>query len=181
VYPNRSYDYRTFDVDRDLKAADDLVGTILNATNPDLSAFEKRGGKLIMYHGWSDAALPPAATMDYHQRVAAKLGQQRTDSFMRTYMVPGMQHCGNGPGADSFGAVAGALADQDPTRNMSAALERWVERGTAPSAIIATKYKSRTPASGIAFTRPLCPYPAVARYKGTGNIDDATNFVCSGR
>ena len=139
VYPNRSYDYRTFAVDRDLKAADDVVGTMLNATNPDLSAFEKRGGKLIVYHGWSDAALPPAATIDYHQRVAAKLGQQRTDSFMRTYMVPGMQHCGNGPGADSFGAVPGvAPADPDPTHNMSAALERWVERGTAPSAIIAT-------------------------------------------
>jgi len=182
VYPDRSYDYRTFDVDRDLKAADDVVGTMLNATNPDLSAFEKRGGKLIVYHGWSDAALPPAATIDYHQRVAAKLGQQRTDSFMRTYMVPGMQHCGNGPGADSFGAVPGvAPADPDPTHNMSAALERWVERGTAPSAIIATKYKARTPASGITFTRPLCPYPQVAHYKGTGNMDDAANFDCSRR
>jgi tannase/feruloyl esterase len=182
VYQNRSYDYRTFAVDRDLKAADDVVGNILNATNPDLSAFEQRGGKLIVYHGWSDAALPPTATIDYQQRVVAKLGQRRTDSFMRTYMVPGMQHCGNGPGADSFGALPGVPpAGPNAANNMSAALERWVEQGTAPSAIIATKYKARTPASGVALTRPLCPYPEVARYKGTGNVDEAKNFVCSGR
>jgi feruloyl esterase len=180
VYPDRPFDYRTFTIGRDVKAADDAVGRMLNAIDPDLSAFEKRGGKLILYHGWSDAALPPAATIDYYRSVVAKLGSKRTESFVRTYMVPGMQHCGGGPGPDSFGALPGLPPlDADPARNMSAALEGWVEQGTPPSAIIATKYKDRTPASGISYTRPLCPYPQVARYKGSGSPEDAANFICA--
>ena len=180
VHKNPSWDYRTFDVDRDLQAANDAVGSALNAVSPDLGRFQERGGKLILFHGWSDAALPPNATIDYYQSVAAKLGQQRTDSFVRTYMVPGLQHCSGGPGTDSFGILPGfPPTEPDPARNMSAAMVRWVEQGTAPAAIIATKYKGRTPADGVAFTRPLCPYPQVSRYKGTGSADDAANFVCA--
>lgn len=180
VHKNPAWDYHTFDVDRDLKAADGAVGQTLNAVNPDLGAFQKRGGKLILFHGWSDAALPPTATIDYYRSVVAKLGQPQTDAFVRAYMVPGMQHCSGGPGADSFGILPGfPPAEPDPARNMSAAMVRWVEQGAAPSAIVATKYKGRTPTDGVAFTRPLCPYPQVARYKGTGSADDAENFVCA--
>ena len=129
-----------------------------------LGAFQKRGGKLILFYGRSDAALPPTATIDYYQSVVTELGQEQTDSFVRTYMVPGMQHCAGGPGTDSFGALPGVPPiEPDPARNMSAALAQSVEQGIAPSAIISTKYKGRTPADGIAFTRPLCPYPQVAQ------------------
>ena len=180
VHKDPAWDYRTFSIERELKAADEAVGAALNAIDPNLGAFQKRGGKLILFHGWSDAALPPTATIDYHRGVVAKLGQPPTDSFVRTYMMPGVQHCSGGPGADTFGVLPGLPpAEPDPARSMSAAMVRWVEQGTAPSAIIATKYKGRTPADGVAFTRPLCPYPQVARYKGTGSADDAANFSCA--
>jgi feruloyl esterase len=179
VFQSAAYDYKTFNVDRDVKAADDLVGRTLNAIDPNLSAFQKRGGKLILFHGWSDAALPPVATVDYFRSVSAKLGAKTTDSFARLYMVPGMQHCSGGPGPDMFGAF-GTTADADPSRNMSAALERWVAQGVAPSTIVASKLKPGQP-GGVAYTRPLCPYPQVAAYKGSGDSNDAANFSCINR
>jgi feruloyl esterase len=181
IFQNTTYDYKTFNVDRDVKAADDLAGRTLNAIDPDLGAFQKRGGKLILYHGWSDAALPPTATVEYFRDAAAKLGE-RANETIRLYMVPGMQHCGGGPGADSFGAApAVSPVDADPSRNMTAALERWVEHGTAPSSIVATKYNADGPSSGVKFTRPLCPYPLVAAYKGSGSTADAASFSCVAR
>ena len=180
VYRNASWDVRTFEVERDLKAANEAVGRLLNAVDPDLQAFQKKGGKLIIFHGWSDAALPPTATTDYHDSIVKTLGQKQTDSFVRTYMAPGLQHCSGGPGADSFGLLPGLRPTvQDPTRNMSAAIARWVEQGIAPSALVATKYKGRPPDETPAFTRLLCPYPAIARYKGTGSSDDSANYACS--
>jgi tannase/feruloyl esterase len=180
VFQNASYDYKAFDFDHDVKKADDLAGRSLNAIDPDLSAFQKGGGKLILYHGWSDPALPPTATIDYYNKVIAKIGRTSADDAVRLYMVPSMQHCGDGPGADNFGATPGLPPDvPDPSRNMTAALERWVENGEAPSAIVATKYNSPdNPSSGVKFTRPLCPYPKVAMYKGTGSTRDAANFSC---
>ena len=180
VYQKASWDVRTFEVERDLKAANEAVGRVLNAVDPDLRAFQKRGGKLIIFHGWSDAALPPTATTDYHDSIVKTLGQKETDSFVRTYMVPGLQHCSGGPGADSFGLLPGLRPTvQDPRRNMSAAIARWVEQGIAPSALVATKYKGTAPDEPPAFTRLLCPYPAIARYKGTGSSDDSANYACS--
>jgi len=181
IFQNAAYDYKKFSIDRDAKAADDLAGGALNAIDPDLSAFQNRGGKLILYHGWSDPALPPTATIDYYRGVAAKLGKKGAEETLRLYMVPGMEHCGDGPGADNFGVAPGlAPADPDPARNMSAALERWVEQGTAPLAIVATKYNAPDdPSSGVKFTRLLCPYPQVARYKSTGGENDAANFACT--
>jgi feruloyl esterase len=180
IFQNAAYDYTTFDVDRDAKAADDLAGRVLDAIDPDLRAFQKRGGKLILFHGWSDPALPPTATIDYYRNAAAKLGKKSADDTIRLYMVPGMQHCGDGPGADNFGMAPGLPpVEPDPSRNMSAALERWVEHGAAPSAIVASKYNSPHDASsGVKFTRPLCPYPQVARYKGAGSENGAANFAC---
>ena len=120
------------------------------------------------------------ATVDYFTRAAAKLGTSARDSI-RLYMIPGMQHCGDGPGADEFGAAPGpAAAGADPSGTMTAALERWVERGTTPSRIVAAKYNvPDQPSSGVKFTRPLCPYPQVARYKGTGSVSEASNFACA--
>jgi hypothetical protein len=177
IYQNAAWDFRAYNLDRDVTVADDAAGGRLNAVDPNLKALKNRGGKLILYHGWSDSALAPLATVNYYQDVVAKLGQKDTADFVRLYMAPGMQHCGGGPGPDSFGATPRVHAD--PDHSLTAALERWVEDGTAPGRIIATKYK----ASGgtgrvVARTRPLCPYPQVARYTGSGGTDEAANFTC---
>jgi hypothetical protein len=157
----------SLNLDRDVKIFDDALGQRFNAADPNLKAFKSRGGKLILYQGWSDAVIPPSGTVDYYENVAAKIGRTDAESFTRLYMVPGMDHCFFGPGPNSF---------RGP---MTAALEHWVEQGSAPDQIVATKYKTNgDPSSGVARTRPLCPYPQVARYQGSGSIDDAANFVC---
>ena len=178
IYNNASWDFHTFNVDAGLKAADDKMAPILNATNADLTRFQKRGGKLILYHGWNDAAIPASNTINYFESVQAKMGTKTTAEFVRLYMVPGMQHCFGGPGADTFGQLG--ITGGDPQHDLNAALERWVEQGAAPDQIIAAKYKAGAdPASGVVRTRPLCAYPAVSHWKGTGSIDDAANFVCT--
>ena len=177
VFQDPKWDFKTFNYDRDLKLTDDKMGPVLNAVNPDLKAFKGRGGKLIMYHGWSDAAISPTNTIHYYNSVTSKMGQKNTAEFVRLYMVPGMQHCGGGPGVTDFGAQAfGGEADH----SVNVSLEHWVENGAAPSKIIATKYKTDgNPSSGTLRTRPLCPYPQVERYKGSGSTDDAANFTCA--
>lgn len=176
IYQNAAWDFRAFSLDRDVKVADDTMGLRLNAVDPNLKALKDRGGKLILYHGWSDSALAPLSTVKYYQSVMAKMGQKETTDFVRLYMVPGMQHCGFGPGPDSFGATPGG-PQADSGHSMSVALERWVEMGKAPDKIIATKYA----ADRVVRTRPLCPYPQVARYSGPGSTDDAANFTCVGK
>ncbi len=176
VYPGTAWDFRGFQVDRDTKIADDKMSRFLNATDTDLKRFKERGGKLILYHGWSDAAIPAQSTIDYFQSVVSKMGAKDSASFVRLFMVPGMQHCGGGSGTDSFGAGA---AQGDAQHDMGKALERWVEEGVAPEQIIATKYeRGSNSASGAVRTRPLCSYPQVARWKGSGSTDDAANFTC---
>lgn len=178
VFDNAAWDYRTFNVDRDTQAADRKFAPILNATNPDLSRFKARGGKLILYHGWSDPAIPAPNAIDYYQSVLAKMGQKQVHGFVRLFMVPGMQHCGGGSGPNSFGQFG--VGSADPEHNLGAALERWVEQGVAPERIIATKRKNDLdPKSDVLRTRPLCAYPQVARYKGAGTTDDAANFACA--
>jgi hypothetical protein len=173
VYEKSAWDYHTFNVDREMKSADDKAARALNATDPDLKRFEARGGKLIMFHGWSDAAIPPANAIDYYEKVLGKMGAKDTDQVVRLFMVPGMQHCGGGPGPNSFGG--GSSAAGDPQHDLSAALEQWVESNVAPSRIVATKFKT---AGVVERTRPLCAYPQVAHWKGTGSTDEAANFEC---
>ena len=178
IYNDPAWDFKSFNLDRDSKLADEKLASSLNATDPNMKAFKARGGKLILYHGWSDAALPPVNTINYFQSVVSKMGQRDAGSFIRLFMVPGMQHCGAGPGPDSFGATV-TRAQSDSQHDMSVALERWVEEGIAPEQIIASKRQGLDPKSAPIRTRPLCAYPQVARYKGSGSTDDAANFVCA--
>jgi len=185
VFENPKWDFRTFDFDRDVKTADDKVGAVLNSINPDLGKFKARGGRLIQYHGWGDAAIPPQSSIDYFESVQSVMGKtnrQRdlgaTGDFYRLFMVPGMSHCAGGIGATSFGNVPGTR--HDPEHNVVAALDRWVEKGTAPDQIIATGFDG-DPAKGVVMTRPLCPYPEEAVYKGSGDTNSAANFNCKNR
>jgi feruloyl esterase len=168
--------------------ADKKIGQALNAADPDLRPFKAHGGKLILYHGWSDAAIPGLSTINYYDSVAASMGVHETEDFVRLYMAPGMQHCFGGPGpnffgqldASSFGGPQEDATSKDPQHNISNALEQWVENGVAPGPIIATKYvNDLDPSQGVKMTRPLCPYPQIAKYKGSGDTNDAANFVCS--
>jgi hypothetical protein len=112
--------------------------------------------------------------------VIGKMGARKTREFVRLFMVPGMQHCGGGAGPNSFGQWS--VAQGNPQHDVAAALERWVEQGIAPEQIIAAKHKSSAdPASPVERTRPLCAYPMVARYKGSGSTDDAANFECTAK
>jgi feruloyl esterase len=156
--PKPEWDFQTFDFDRDVTLVD-RWGQVANAKNPDLSAFRKRGGRLVMTYGWADAILQPMMGVAYYESAVAKNGPKTTD-FFRLFMVPGMAHCGGGVGPDQNDAVS-AVID-------------WVEKGKAPETIVARKIVS----GQVTRSRPLCPYPQVARYKGNGSIDDAANFSC---
>jgi feruloyl esterase len=159
AYNNANWDWRTFDVNKDLPIVDQKVGAIVNAVNPDLSKFKARGGKLLMYHGWNDTAISPGNAIDYYTSVQKKMGGKQ-DDFIRLFMAPGMNHCGGGPGPNQV--------------NWMAALERWREAGVAPERIDA----SRVANNRIEVSRPLCPYPQVAVYNGKGTTNDAGNFSC---
>jgi feruloyl esterase len=159
AYNDVNWDWKAFDIDHDLRVVDERVGAIVNAVNPDLSAFKARGGKLLLYHGWNDTAISPGNTVNYYESVLSKMGP-RQDNWVRLFMAPGMQHCGNGPGPNQA--------------NYMSALERWRELGTAPDQLIA----SHVVDNRVDMTRPLCPYPQVAAYKGTGSTNDAANFAC---
>lgn len=171
VFGDPNWDFRKF-TDADFKAAVAKTASILDATDPDLLRFKARGGKLILYHGWCDAAIPAQAVIDYYESVQKKLGKKAVAEFVRLFMVPGMQHCAGGAGANSFGQMG--VAQGDARTNISAALERWVETGVAPEEIIAARKTV-----GGARARPLCAYPKVARYKGAGSTDEAENFDCA--
>jgi len=172
---NSDKDFLDFNAEHELKVADDKLGRALNAADPNLKAFQSRGGKLILYHGWADAAIPPVNTVNYYESVTKKMGKRTSDEFVRLYMVAGMEHCRGGAGPDEFGATAGAPGDV--SNNLSLALENWVEKGTAPGQIIASKQKS----GATVRTRPLCPYPLVAKYSGSGSTDEAGSFSCAGK
>lgn len=157
VFNNPDWDYRTYDLSN-WKKDTALAATFLNATNPDLSAFKARGGKLVLWHGWADPALTPLASIRYHERVYA--GDPGAGDYFRTFMMPGVLHCSGGPGPDTVD-WPGVIAD-------------WVENGKAPDRVPARKLTNGT----VVLSRPLCPYPQMAVYAGTGSTDDQASFVC---
>jgi feruloyl esterase len=157
--PQPKYDATTFDFERDPPLLKDWASKA-NATSTDLDRFRRRGGKLLMTYGWADQILQPLMGVDYYERVAKRYGK-RTGDFARLFMIPGMTHCSGGNGTDRFDAMS-PLID-------------WVERGKAPATLAA----SRVVENRTVRTRPLCPYPQVARYSGKGSIDEAANFSCA--
>ena len=180
VYEKSDWSYKSFAIDSGIQMAKSKTAGALDAVNADLTPFRAHGGKLILYHGWNDPAIPALNTINYYGEVLAKMGQTNADSFVRLYMIPGMQHCGGGPGPDDFGQF-GASLNNDPQHNSYVALENWVEKGTAPGGFIASKHAGDTPQGAVTMTRALCPYPQLAQYKGSGDPNSAENFVCSAK
>jgi len=150
-----------FDPPAAYAAAEAKYGAVLDATDPDLSRFAARGGRLILYHGWYDPAIPARATLDYFHAVQkAAGGPERAAAFVRLFMVPGMAHCGHGPGANAFGGVFGLPAPRrDAEHDVLAALDAWVREGRAPERLVATKYRNDDPAQGVAGETVLTPHP----------------------
>ena len=184
LFHNPAWEFRGFDFDRDLKRAEDTLGSITNAVDPNLDEFRRLGHKLIYYHGAADPLIPAQNGIDYYETVVARekeiareKGAEKTQQFYRVFLVPGLYHCSGGPGATAFGGSTAAPAI-DPEHDMVSAAALWAEKGAAPEKIIATKYVDNRPANGIALQRPLCVYPLVARYKGSGDKNDASSFAC---
>jgi feruloyl esterase len=177
VYEKTDWDYKTFTLAPGMKLAEDKTAAALNATDPNLKSFRDAGGKLIIYHGWEDPAIPAVNTVNYYQSVVSTVGKPAADSFVRLYMLPGVQHCAGGPGPGAFGGVGDWNSPDDPQHNARVALEQWVEKGTAPGTIIASK-PADDPQQPPKMTRPVCTYPESAKYKGSGDTNDAANFNC---
>ena len=172
VFDNPNWAFQSFNWSIDPAYVDNkevvpgkTLSEVLNSVDPDLSEFRERGGKLIQYHGFSDPEVPPLTSINYFESAATHPGESlnRIHDFYRLFMVPGMNHCQGGPGANVF--------------DMLTPLDQWVEQDSAPDRILATHYVNNDPAQGVAFTRPLCSYPQEATYVG-GNPNDAANFVC---
>ncbi len=161
VFADSAWDLRALDFDRDVAKAIQLHDGVLSATDPDLSAFAGRGGKLFLWHGWNDTLITPRNTIHYYEDVVATMGAERVKDSVRLFMLPGVLHCSGGEGAFNVDHLS--------------VLEEWVEEGKAPERVIAR----RPLGEGAERTRPLCPYPQVARYNGTGSTDDAANFRCT--
>ena len=159
--PNPSYDWLTFNVNADLDRIQP-ARALVDATDPDLTRFKARGGKILSYFGWADPALNPLMGVGYYESVVKKMGPA-TSEFYRLFMVPGMSHCSGGAGTSTFDALT--------------PLVQWVEKGTAPDTIAASRLVDGKPVR----TRSLCPYPKTAIYKGSGSTDDAANFSCGVR
>ncbi|MGD0631139.1 MAG: tannase/feruloyl esterase family alpha/beta hydrolase, partial [Terracidiphilus sp.] len=181
VYEQSGWDYKTAAIDSALKAAIAKTARALDSTDPNLKPFIARGGKLILYHGWNDPAISALNTIAYYNAMRAATGEKLADTSVRLFMVPGMQHCDGGPGAthfDQFGLPAKVLPD-DAEHDVHLAIEAWVEKGVAPQRIIAAKYAEQGNPQHVIMTRPLCEYPKAARYKGTGDTNDAASFTCA--
>ena len=144
----------------------------MNQVNPDLSAFRKHGGKLIIFHGLADGIVGPLDTINYFERIGAAMPD--AGSFARLYMAPGMAHCTGGEGPDLFGQTPDK-PQATPDHDLLTALDAWRDQGTAPGAIIASKLDA---AGAVTMARPLCPYPAKALYRG-GDAADPKNFACT--
>lgn len=179
VFHKPDWQFRTFDFDRDLSAAEEKLASVTNATDANLEEFRKLGHKLLYYHGAADPLIPAQNGIDYFESVAkAQKGREKAEQFFRVFLVPGLYHCAGGPGAGAFGgSVASPVTDAG--HDVTSAVAKWVEQGAAPDRIIATKYVDNNAAKGIELQRPLCAYPLVARYKGSGDPNSAESFACA--
>src|SRR5262245_924643 len=155
AFNDPNLDWQKFDLDRDLPIIDRAVGYV-DSVNPDLGAFKQRGGKLLLTHGWADTGITPENTIWYYDSVLDKMGSTQHD-WMRLFMAPGMGHCGGGPGVNTFDSIG--------------TLETWVEKSVAPNEMLGR--------GADGFTRPLCPYPQYAEYKGTGDLKNGANWACT--
>jgi feruloyl esterase len=176
-YPASTVNFGNFDFHHAVDTVDDRLAAVLNANSTDLSEFREHGGKLIMYHGWADPLIPSQSSINYFNAlvgndsggvqqasfVDGSPALQRTQSYARLYMVPGMFHCSGGPGPNTFDALTPLLT--------------WVETSVAPQTIVATKFVNDTPPA-VQMTRPLCVFPKVAKYNGSGSTSIAANFTC---
>jgi feruloyl esterase len=179
IFDNPDWELTKINFDRDPVLAKEKLGSTMNPDNPDLKAFADHGGKLIVYHGWADYMVPSEVSIDYWNAVTGKLGESRTGAFYLLFMVPGMAHCADGPGADVLFHFAEAPAvPLEPERDMLAALEQWVEHGRVPSKFVASRVNEQ---GVVERTRLLCPYPSVAKYRGEGDVLRAENFTCSAK
>lgn len=165
-------------IDEMLKLSRDRTAADLDSTNPDLSRFAARGAKLILYHGWNDPAIGPGYTIDYYKNVQQKIGKQKAENFVRLYMIPGMEHCLGGPGASAFGQF-GIESEKGPKYGLFDSLENWVEKGSPLEDVVATKFERGQPSEKkVLVTRPLCAYPEVLKYNGSGDVNNAASFTC---
>jgi len=179
-YPASPVNFANFDFHRDVDKVDDRLAAVLNANSTDLGGFREHGGKLLMYHGWADPLIPSQSSINYFNALVGddghdhgfqqasfagdrNSGLRRTQSYARLFMVPGMFHCSGGPGPNAFDALT--------------PLVTWVEGGVAPETIVAAKFVNDTPPA-VAMTRPLCVFPKVAKYNGSGSTSIAANFTC---
>src|SRR5258705_320370 len=162
VFKDPKWDFRKFDLARDYDAVHRIDSLDLSPTSPDIKAFVARGGKLLIYQGWGDMNVAPKSTVDYYENVVKTIGQKQVDDSVRLFFAPGMAHCGGGDGPNVFDALG--------------PLEEWREHGKAPASIVATHWTY----GKLDRSRPLCPYPQVAKYIGGGGGDntDAAYFVC---
>jgi feruloyl esterase len=159
VAKDPAWDPARFNGDTDIERLDSAAA-VLNTASPNLKPFFARGGKLLLYHGWNDPQVPASSSVGYFTRVVDAVGEEAVGKSIQLYMVPGMNHCQGGVGTDTFDKVA--------------AIEQWMAQGRAPQQIVA----SHAVDGKVDRTRPLCPYPQVAVYKGSGSIDEASNFSC---
>jgi feruloyl esterase len=161
VFKDPKWDWRTFDFDTGIDRAEQPENSVMNATDPNLKSFFAHDGKLLIYHGWADTNVATLNTIKYYNSVVDTMaGASKTSNSIRLFLEPGMGHCGGGEGPNVFDKVG--------------TLEQWVEKGKTPEQIIA----SHSSNGHLDRTRPLCAYPKVAQYKGSGSIDDAANFIC---
>ena len=179
VFGNPAWDPQSINFDSDATLASGK-GQLLDATNPDLKLFKAHGGKLILYHGWNDPGVPPMTTLQYFEAVEKQMGGRKaTSSFAQLYMVPGMVHCWGGPGPNSFGNILAAPQEHSPVNDdVQQSMVHWVEQGTPPDAIVATKFQDDDPKKPELLTRPICPYPKIAKWNGKGSVQEAASFSC---
>jgi feruloyl esterase len=161
VFSDPKWDWRTLDLDKDVACADKVAGGLMNAIDPDLTKFFSHGGKLLLYHGWTDQGVAPQNSINYYNQVLKTVGDAKAKGSICLFLVPGMGHCAGGEGCDTFDKIG--------------AMEQWRENNKIPERIVA----SHLAEDKVTRTRPLCAYPQVAQYGGSGNVDEAENFVCT--